>query len=115
MLGAFDAQRLVGNMGFVREQREKTGHKGLIWGVYVTPDYRGCGVGRRLLEQVIQRAKTNPVVEQILISVNPEQQTAHRMYLAAGFVPFGREPRALKIGGEYLDEEHLILFLRGDA
>jgi len=29
-----------------------------------------------------------------------------------GFVPFGIEPRALKAGDEYIDEEHMILRLR---
>jgi RimJ/RimL family protein N-acetyltransferase len=112
VLGAFEGEELVGNMGFACEQREKRGHKGMIWGVYVTPEHRGQGIAGRLLAAVIDRVRADPAVEQIVLTVNPAQRAARKLYEAAGFRSFGREPRALKVDTRYFDEEHLVLFLR---
>ena len=112
VLGAFEARRLIGNIGFAREQRRKLAHKGLIWGVYLTRDYRGKGIAGQLLEKVIDRIKADALVEQVTLALNPEQEAARRLYYGAGFVPYGREPRALKIGDQYIDEEYLVLFLK---
>jgi ribosomal protein S18 acetylase RimI-like enzyme len=48
-------------------------------------------------------------VEQVLLSVAATQEAAIRLYRSLGFEPFGREPRALKIGNRYVDEEYMIL------
>ncbi len=39
------------------------------------------------------------------------------LFRACGFEPFGVEPRALRVGGRYVDEEQMVLFLdrRADA
>ncbi len=44
-----DDGRWVGNIGFRREPQMKSRHKGIIWGVYVTPAWRGKGASRELL------------------------------------------------------------------
>ena len=42
-------------------------------------------------------------------SLAATQQAAMRFYRSLGFESFGREPRALKIGERYVDEEYMIL------
>jgi ribosomal protein S18 acetylase RimI-like enzyme len=111
IVGAFVEGQLVGMAGFHREQGLKSRHKGRVWGVYLTPECRRKGVGRKLLEEVLQRGGTIEGVEQILISVATTQTAAASLYHSLGFQPFGREPRALKVNGRYIDEEHLILLL----
>jgi GNAT superfamily N-acetyltransferase len=49
--------RLIGTAGFYREQNLKTGHKGRIWGVYMTPARRGTGVGKRMLQTILKRVE----------------------------------------------------------
>ena len=45
VLGAFDeVDRLIGVAGFYREPRTKNRHKGVIWGMYVTPETRNQGI-----------------------------------------------------------------------
>src|ERR1700757_1362545 len=48
VVGAFEDGRLQGCAGFYRDKGLKTRHKGRIWGVYVTPESRGAGVGQKM-------------------------------------------------------------------
>ena len=107
--GAFDGSRLVGMAGFHRETGLKSRHKGRVWGVYVTAAKRGQGLGRRLLEVVLNRARSISGVEQILIAVTSTQLAASALYQSLGFEPFGREPRALKIGDRFIEEDYLAM------
>lgn len=111
VVGAFENGSLLGMAGFYREQNPKVRHKGRVWGVYVTPKSRGTGLGRRLLKTVLDRARTIDGIEQLHLSVAATQAAASRLYCSLGFVPFGCEPRALKIGDRYIDEEYMVLRL----
>jgi len=110
--GAFEGSRLVGMAGFHREAGQKVRHKGRIWGVYVTPASRGKGVGRKLLCAVMQRGAEIEGIEQILISVATTQTAAICLYRSLGFRSFGCEPRALLVGGRFIDEEYMIYLLK---
>jgi ribosomal protein S18 acetylase RimI-like enzyme len=105
--GAFAAERLVGLAGFRQLDREKTRHRGDIWGVYVAPEARGAGVGRQLLEHVLDHARTQ--VQQVHLAVTATNPAALRLYESLGFVRYGTEPRALRIGDRYLDEHLMVL------
>ncbi|HTS37606.1 MAG TPA: GNAT family N-acetyltransferase [Candidatus Solibacter sp.] len=112
VVGAFDgSQRLNGVAGFFRERGAKTRHKGRVWGVYVSPVAREKGIGKALMQSLLEHAARIDGVEQILISVATTQEAARKLYRSLGFEPFGREPRALKIGGKLIDEEYMVLQL----
>ena len=111
-LGAFNASDLIGMATFLREQGLKDAHKGRIYGVYVSAAHRGKGIGRALIGRIIEFAKQDKSLEQILISVAATQAAARELYRSLGFEPYGVEPRALKIGSSYIDEEHMILRVR---
>lgn len=110
MFGAFNGETLIGIAGWRREQRVKWAHKSLIWGVFVDPAYRRAGIARRLIETAIERAKESGV-EQVQLSVCTQNSRAQTLYLSLGFVIYGREMRALKIGDEYFDEDLMVLML----
>ncbi len=109
VVGAFEGGELVGMAGFSRSPRKKSRHKGVIWGVYVRASARGRGVGRALLTALIERARGE--VEQIQLSVSVGQIAARKLYESLGFDVFGRERHALKVAGEYVDEDHMVLWL----
>lgn len=111
VLGAFEDRVLVGTAGFRRDIGPKRRHKGLVWGVYVTRAKRGQGVGKRLMIEVVERAAKIDGVEQLLISVTSTQRAAFALYRSLGFESFGREPNALKIDKDYVDEAHMMLWI----
>src|SRR5262249_29598090 len=82
--GAFD-DGLIGTVGFYREGREKTGHKGHVWGVYVDPAYRGKGVAKSLLAALLDRVRAFPGLEQVQLAVGKHQEPARRVYASLGF------------------------------
>ncbi len=110
-LGCFVNDALVGILRFAREPMGKQGHKGSIHSFYVTPSQRGCGLGRALLVQSIQRASQDPTLEQILLHVSATQTRAVALYRSLGFTIYGTEPRALKIEADYADQHLMILCL----
>jgi GNAT superfamily N-acetyltransferase len=108
-VGAFEDGQLIGTATFVRETGLKDRHKGHIYGVYVTSGHRGKGVGRALLGALLERAKRDASLEQILLAVATCQKAAKQLYSGFGFETYGTEPNALKVGSVYIDEDHMIL------
>ena len=107
-LGAFEDGRLVGIVTFGRETGLKERHKGRILGLYVSSALRGKGIGRALVVELIERAKRDSSLEQVLLSVASAQIAAKELYRACGFETYGIEPDALRVGSTYIDEEHMI-------
>jgi ribosomal protein S18 acetylase RimI-like enzyme len=111
VLGALDSGALVGMAGFYREKRTKRRHKGGIWGVFVSPEARGKGVGRQLMVRLLEDAQAQEGLTSIHLTVCVTQTYARALYRSLGFRCFGVEPRALMIADEYLDEEHMLIEL----
>ena len=109
--GAFVDGRLQGIVGLTRETRMKNAHKADIVAMYVAPESGRRGLGRQLLQAVIDHARNVAGLEQLVLSVTRSNQAAAELYRTTGFVTFGVEPRALKVAGEYFDKERMILFI----
>lgn len=109
--GAFEEGRLTGMVGLYRETKVKRRHVGGIWGMYVTPGARSKGIGRALLDAAIRQAREWGL-DQVQLGVMDTALAARRLYEAAGFRPWGVEPRALHWAGRFVDEHHLTLDLR---
>ncbi len=61
---------------------------GSIWclkSVYVTPEYRGQGIGTRLLEKMVETLERNHHAHVIELTVNTVQLAAVRVYKKCGF------------------------------
>jgi RimJ/RimL family protein N-acetyltransferase len=101
---------LAGVAGFVRNPRPKLRHKGLVWGVYLRPAFRGTGVAREILSEVIRRARTLDGLTQINLNV-AIGTAARRLYESLGFEVYGHERNSLRVDGEFVDEDLMVLFL----
>lgn len=110
-MGAFLDGKLVGMAHFYRQEGAKLRHRALIGGMYVTPERRGLGIGRGLLESCIQHARTLPDLEDLVLWVILGNERAKALYEAVGFEEFCIEPRAFKIDGRYYDAVGMIMRL----
>jgi GNAT superfamily N-acetyltransferase len=107
VMGAFRDGEFVGTAGFTIQRGQKNAHKGKLWGMYVRPSSRNFGVGRLLVSAVLDVAREN--VELIQLSVVSENRPARRLYEGVGFLEFGMEPKASKLGDKYYDDAHMAL------
>jgi len=112
LLGCFEQGTLVGIATFSRETGIKEQHKGHIYGVYVGRSQRGKGTGSKLLTAVLNKARQDESLEQIVLGVGTYNEAASKAYSKLGFEIYGMEPRALKVGSEYIDEHQMILRIR---
>ncbi len=112
MFGAFSDAELVGVAGLRIGEGRKEAHKGLLWGVFVRPRSRKTGLGRRLVETIIDFARTR--VELIQLAVVSENEQARRLYAGLGFVEYGFEQKALKQDDRYYDEVLMAKDLKAD-
>jgi ribosomal protein S18 acetylase RimI-like enzyme len=108
--GAFCGAKLLGIAGFAFHEGVKEAHKGRLWGMYVRPNARKSGVGRRLVEAVIDFARQHAEILQL--SVVSDNEPARRLYARLGFVEYGLEKDSLKQGDTYYDEILMALDLK---
>lgn len=102
---------LVGIGGIRRGDSAKTRHRAVVWGLYVDQDARGLGAGALLLSTLIDHARGR--VEDVSLTVAAHNEAALRLYRRFGFVEYGLDPRALKLGTDYVDERLMRLVLEG--
>jgi ribosomal protein S18 acetylase RimI-like enzyme len=112
IFGAFAEGVLVGVAGLLGNDRRKTRHRMYIWGVYVVPEARGIGAGRKVIEACVEHARTVDSVLQIHLTVSSHNRAAVQLYERLGFTRYGREPRALILpDGTGVDEDLMALML----
>lgn len=107
VLGAFAGRRLVGVAGFYIQPKPKHTHKGMLWGMYVRPEARHAGIGRRLVEAIVEHARHH--VELLQLFVVADNAPARRLYASLGFVEYGLERHATKYRGQYHDDVLMAL------
>jgi RimJ/RimL family protein N-acetyltransferase len=109
--GAFEEDKLIGMVTLLPEIKEKLKHKANIVAMYVTPAYRGQGVGKALLEAAIKQAYELEGITNINLSVVSVNHGAKGLYQKLGFQTFGLEEKALKVNNVFYDEEYMSLRL----
>lgn len=103
--------KIVGLVGVSYGRHPKIKHTAHIWGTYVEPEYRGRGIGKKLMEKIIELAKVNPNVKKIKIEVVPEQESALKLYEKVGFTPIGTAKNELYVDGKYFDSYMMEMYL----
>jgi RimJ/RimL family protein N-acetyltransferase len=108
IIGAFE-QNLVGIGGIGRCDRLKEKHKAWIWGLYVHPDFRGRGLARAIMVQLMDYARANEDIIIVNLTVTSTNLSAKRLYEDLGFRTIGHEPKALRVAGVFYDWDHLSM------
>ncbi len=111
LFGAFSPE-LVGVTGVYRERGAKSAHKARLWGLYVRASHRRRGLGEQLVQAAIAFARSLEGVTHLHLSVTDRGKEAAALYEKLGFVTWGIEPAALRIGGAEAAERHMVLKLR---
>ncbi len=96
-----NAESLDGTAGLVVPLGAKVRHKGALFGMYVRAVARGTGLAAAVVQAVLDHARG--VVDEIQLTVAPDNEAALRLYRKVGFAEYAREPRALKVDGKYHD------------
>jgi ribosomal protein S18 acetylase RimI-like enzyme len=109
---ALDRGRVVGWCDVTpREQRPTTRHSGVL-GIGVLPEWRGRGVGRRLIEHALEASRAFPLAR-VELTVRADNERAVALYRKIGFEVEGRRRRAMLVDGVYYDD--IIMALLFDA
>ncbi len=111
VFGAYAGDRLVGMAGFAVYERIKASHKGVMWGVFVRPEWRGCRLGEALVRRVIEHASRHVIILEAAVGLANE--SARRTYHGLGFNAYGVERKALRVGDVFYDKELLLIELPG--
>ncbi|SEH95620.1 Protein N-acetyltransferase, RimJ/RimL family [Halobacillus karajensis] len=108
--GLFISEKLAGVVTLLKETHPKFSHKASILAMYLTPEHRRKGGAEYLLSETIQFAKSIGL-EILHLSVVTDNHPARKLYKKMGFTTYGTERKAIKLADQYLDEDHMVLFL----
>lgn len=109
-IGCFMNDTLIGAVTLQREFYLKLQHKGSVLSFFIKEEYRNKGIGRKMLQMIIDMA-IEYKLEQLILSVVSTNSKAIGLYESFGFSIYGKEPNSLKWNNRYYDELHMILTL----
>jgi putative acetyltransferase len=105
---ALDGQRVVGMLDIHGHEHPAKRHWGQF-GMSVDRDYRGQGLGRRLLERAIAEAKSWPDFCRLELGVTPWNTRAIELYRSLGFELEGTKRKGINLRGQ--PEDDLVMAL----
>ncbi len=109
ILGAFDPSgAMLGAVVCEREARLKKRHEARLVGMIIAPEARSRGIGKALLKEFDTLVRKLPALEQVILSVTASNAHAVKLYENAGFVRYGLQPRAIKVGDAYHDKALML-------
>jgi ribosomal protein S18 acetylase RimI-like enzyme len=101
----------VGSVGLARESRAAVQHKASLVALYVAPAWRHQGIGTQLIIEMLNRARQFPGLLFIRLVVDSENIDAIHLFEKSGFLMYGREPQARRVGEHYFDQSYMLCFL----
>ncbi|OGH11222.1 MAG: hypothetical protein A2857_00980 [Candidatus Levybacteria bacterium RIFCSPHIGHO2_01_FULL_36_15] len=103
----FSKSQLIG-ISDINMMIEATAHQG-VFGITIAKDYRGQGIGKKLMEWILKEAQTKlPQLRIITLGVFGNNPRAYQMYKKFGFQEFGRLPEGILHKGNYID--HIYMY-----
>jgi len=114
VIGIFtESSELIGIAKFKRDTRTKAKHKAMIHAFYILPEYRKKGLGKRLMINLLKKAKAISGLEQIHLWVLISNDSALKFYEKCGFVTQGSEVKNdLKINDQYVDAVYMVNYIK---
>lgn len=95
---------VIGWIGFESENRKRMSHKG-SFALMIRKNYRGMGIGKELVQALLDWAEANPLIEKVSLGVFSTNHRAIALYKSMGFVEEGRKIKEFKMSeSEYVDD-----------
>lgn len=103
-LGAFDpGGQLISTLRVSPRPGRKQKHCAELMVMFVVPEWQNQGVGRRMLETVIERSSENSALQQLELVVSCDARTARNLYEKVGFVVTGTIRNRIQVNGKFCD------------
>jgi ribosomal protein S18 acetylase RimI-like enzyme len=80
-------------------------HVATLISVYLRPEFRGQGIGERLIRSVLEKLTTSTYVTEVNLFVTTTQIAAINLYKKCGFTTCGKLSNALIISGQTYDQD----------
>ncbi|MCA0972422.1 GNAT family N-acetyltransferase [Halobacillus litoralis] len=94
---------IAGFLDFHNGRKKRNKHQG-SFGMSVLPAYRGHGIGKALLQQLMHWAEGSPLIEKVSLEVFSKNRPAISLYEREGFIEEGRKREAVKLGESLYDD-----------
>ena len=101
--------KVVGWCDICPSNKPAFAHAGTL-GMALIPEYRGRGIGKKLLLAALKKAKANGI-ERVELLVYKSNDVAKTIYEKIGFKIEGIRQKSMKIDGKYYDDYIMSLFL----
>jgi len=101
MFCAVSNEHVLGMAGCRFEAKEKKRHKATLIAVYVEPEFRGRGLGSKLVEKALLAAFEDPYIKAVNLSVTSDNTPAIGLYEEMGFEKWGEEPHAIRVNDTF--------------
>lgn len=104
--------KVVGYLDFKNGGLMRTKHSGVL-SIYILKEYREMGIGELLLQNLVNWAEKNPIIEKITLAVFSTNNRAIGLYKKLSFKEEGRCPKDMKLkDGTYIDSVLMYKFVK---
>ncbi len=111
-LFAKDGDSLVGMISAYTDRGVKVEHLANIVGVYVIPEARRRGVGKKLMMKMIEKLRQVSHIVKLNLRVNTKQEDAIKLYEGLGFTRVALLEKELNVDGLFQDEYEMCKFIK---
>jgi ribosomal protein S18 acetylase RimI-like enzyme len=102
---------VVGWLEFESQTLKKISHTG-SFGIMIHKDYRGMGIGRMLVNELLDWAEKNSFIEKVSLGVFSTNHRAISLYKSMGFEEEGRKIKEIRMNeNEYIDDILMYKFV----
>jgi RimJ/RimL family protein N-acetyltransferase len=103
---------IIGTLRFKNHPRRRMAHHG-HFGIGVDEEWRSRGVGRALIQVLLDWAAASDTIEKVCLGVFAENDRARALYRSLGFFEEGRRLAEFRMGpGRYSDDIQMFRFVK---
>ncbi|MCC3355553.1 GNAT family N-acetyltransferase [Bacillus sp. REN16] len=99
--------KIVGSLSFQTSKRKRLSHLG-YFGISIQEAYCNKGIGSKLMEYLLEWARTEPGLEKVCLEVFSHNKIAIHLYKKFGFIEEGRKVKFVKFSDTHYEDEIIM-------